>query len=72
MSRIDIDVLKELKIARDMIQDCKKRLSDFTDGKDAALHQITDDLENAICEESEGIESALADIENALCELTEE
>jgi hypothetical protein len=55
-----------------MIQDSKKRLSDFTDDKDAVLHQITDDLENAICEESEGIESALADIENALCELTEE
>ena len=71
MSRIDIDVLKELKIVRDMIQDCKKRLSDITDGKDAALHQITDDLENAICEESEGIESSLADIENALCELSE-
>lgn len=71
MSRIDIDVLKELKIIRDMIQDCKKRLSDFTDGKDAVLHQKTDDIENAICEESEGIESALADIENALCELSE-
>lgn len=71
MSRIDIDVLKELKIIRDMIQDSKKSLSDFTDGKDAVLHQITDDLENAMCEESEGIESALADIENALCELSE-
>ena len=71
MPRIDLDVLKELKIIRDMIQDCKKRLSDFTDGKDAVLHQITDDLENAICEESESIESSLADIENALCELSE-
>lgn len=71
MSRIDLDVLKELKIIRDIIQDSKKSLSDFTDGKDAALHEITNDLENAICEESEGIESALADIENALCELSE-
>lgn len=71
MSRIDIDVLKELKIIRDMIQDSKKRLSDFADDKDAVLYQITDDLENAICEESEGIELALADIENALCELSE-
>lgn len=72
MSRIDINVLKELKVIRDVIQDSKKSLSDFTDGKDAVLHQITDDLENAICEESEDLAGALADIENALCELTEE
>ena len=72
MSKIEVDILKEFKIIRSMIQDSKKRLCDFIKMKDDILHQRTDDLENAICEESEDIESALADIENALCELTEE
>lgn len=71
MARIDNDVMKEIALARKAIFEAKKRLNDYTDNKDDILTIKTEDLENALCEESETVEEALADIENALCELSE-
>lgn len=71
MSRISVEVLKELATIRAMLYETKKVLSDISDNNMSSIIEKTDTLENAICEQSEDIESALADIENALCEITE-
>lgn len=68
---LDPAVSKALARIREMLQDTKKTLSDFIDGKEEALNARSDDLENATCEQSEVVESRLADIELALCELSE-
>lgn len=65
-------VSKALARIREMLQDAKKALSDFTEGKEAALNGRADDLENATCEQSEVVEQRLADIEVAICELSEQ
>lgn len=72
MSRISVEVLKELAVIRAMLYENKKDLSDISDSNMSSIIEKTDTLENAICEQSEDIESALADIENALCEITED
>lgn len=71
MSRISVEVLKELAVIRAMLYENKKVLSDISDNNMSSIIEKTDTLENAICEQSEDIESAIADIENALCEITE-
>lgn len=72
MDGIDRDIAKELKTIKDMIQDSKKSLNDFTDMRDDKNESDIGDAQNATCELSEDVESRLSDIENALCELTEE
>lgn len=65
-------VSKALARIREMLQDAKKLLSDFVDGKEESLNARSDDLENATCEQSEVVEARLTDIEVALCELSEQ
>lgn len=71
MAKISVEILKELAVIRAMLYENKKVLSDISDNNMSSIIEKTDTLENAICEQSEDIESALADIENALCEITE-
>lgn len=72
MARISTDILKELATIRSLIYENKKALSDISDVNKESINERADNLEIAICEQSEDIESALADIENALCEITED
>ena len=72
MAKIDLNVLKELKTIKEMIQDGQKRLSDYTSVKAESLSEKNTDCENALIELDEEIHEEFADIENALCELTTE
>lgn len=69
---LDPAVAKELADMRAKIESVKKDVSDFVDGKDAAINVRADDLENAACEQSATMETRLADIELALCDLSEQ
>ena len=69
---LDPAVAMELADIREKIENAKKVISDFVDGKDEAINTRTDDLENATCEQSVTVESRLADIETALCDLSEQ
>lgn len=69
---IDIETAKELKTIKDMIQNSKKELNDYTNMRDDKNESDITDTQNAACELSEELETRLSDIENALCELTEE
>lgn len=68
---LDPAVAKELANVREKIEGVKKSISDFVDARDEVTTAKTEDLENAVCEQSETVESRLADIEMALCELSE-
>ena len=71
MSKISLDVLKEIASVRKSIQQNKKELNDYTDGKDDALDERANDNENATCELSENTETSISDLENAICEQSE-
>lgn len=68
---LDPAVAKELAGVREKIEGVKKAISDFVEAKDEVTTAKTVDLENAVCEQSENIESRLSDIEIALCDLSE-
>lgn len=65
------DVSIAIANVREMLQDIKKTLCDYTIMKDNSTNDRVDTCETATCDLSEDIEMRLADIENALCELSE-
>lgn len=69
---IDIEVAKELKTIKDMIQSGKKSLNDYTDMRDNKNEFDNMETQNAACELSAELDERITDLENALCELTEE
>lgn len=69
---IEKEIAKELKAIRDMVQDGKRELNSYTDGRDDKNESEISDTQNATCELSEELDQRITDIENALCELTEE
>lgn len=65
-------VAKELADIRENLEETKKILNDILDELNIVLNKRSDDIENAVCEQSYISENRIADIEIALCELSEQ
>lgn len=65
-------VAKELADIRENLEETKKILNDILDDLNIVLNKRSDDIENAVCEQSYISENRIADIEIALCELSEQ
>lgn len=65
-------VAKELADIRENLEETKKILNDILDELNIVLNKRSDDIENAVCEQSYISENRITDIEIALCELSEQ
>ena len=72
MNGIDRSTAKELKTVRDMIQEAKRSLNDFTDMRDDKNEADITDTQNALIESDEARIEEMSETENAICELSEE
>lgn len=71
MNGIDRYVAKELKTIKDMIQNSKKDLNDYTNMRDDKNESDNTETQNAACELSEEMDIGMSDLENAICEQSE-
>lgn len=65
-------ITKEIKTIKDMIQDSKKSLNDYTDMRDNKNESDISDTQTALIESDEARIEEMSEAENALCELSEE
>lgn len=68
---IDIEIAKELKTIKDMVQSSKKSLNNYTDMRDDKNESDNTDSQIATCELSEELDERITDVEVAICELSE-
>jgi len=66
------EIMRMIKNYRDETRkEIWERADDDKLGRDSLKDDVTD-VENAVCDFDESMESRIADVENALCELDEE